>query len=253
MIKFMKNDALDMLKGDIKNNIDKYQLDECWIDEYFKLKNFEKYYFDTGINIDNLNLPELSIGNSYTDSENARKLYTALKFLSPIQASDLRLWAYLEHKTYWNYMRKRWPIENVKKSKTDDSEEEIMKKKENKIRDRYFYKTKPYARNALARLWWGAYITYDVKNKNDPFEYTDYIFSNQDLFSQSTEHALGRNKTIFIAALKELKTHENINRDQFRYFFSTLNQIGGIIVFDSLNEEKALELVKKAADKTIIK
>lgn len=252
MMKFMKNDALDMLKSDIKNNIDKYQLDDCWIDDYFKSKNFEKYYFDTGINMNNFKLPELIIGDSSTDSDNSRKLYKALEFLSPVQASDLRLWSYLEHKTYWNYMRKRWAAEKVKKTNADNNDEEIIRKMEKRIKERYFYKDKPYARNALARLWWGAYITYDVKNKNNPFEYTDYIFSNQDLFAQSTEHALGRNKTIFIAALKELKTHKNIKRTQFRDFFSNLNQIGGIIVFDSLDEEKASELVKKVASKTII-
>ena len=252
MIKFMKNDALDMLKGDIKNNIDKYQLDDCWIDDYFKSKNFEKYYFDIGFNVDNFKLPELTLGDSSTDSENARKLYTSLKFLSPVQASDLRLWAYLEHKIYWKYMRKRWPVDKNNELNADNNDEEIIKKKETRINDRYFYKSKPYARNALARLWWGAYITYDEKNMNNPFKYTDYIFSNQDLFAQSTEHALGRNKTIFIAALKELRIHENIKRTQIRDFFSTLNQIGGITVFDSLNEEKASEIVKKVANKIII-
>ena len=55
---------------------------------------------------------QLIIGESDTDFQNAKILFDAYKGkINPVQASDLRLWAYLAHVQHWDYMCKRWKID----------------------------------------------------------------------------------------------------------------------------------------------
>ena len=99
IINFMKNDALDMLTSDIPNNASLYNSNEKWIDQYFEEKGFGSYYFSSGIMVPDV---ELTVGDSKTDFENAVKIFEAFKGqLNPVQASDLRLWSFLAHNTYW--------------------------------------------------------------------------------------------------------------------------------------------------------
>src|SRR6266404_3625505 len=45
------------------------------------------------------------------DSENVRRVFQWLHHLTPVQASDPRLWVYLTHGPYANYTAARWPID----------------------------------------------------------------------------------------------------------------------------------------------
>lgn len=92
---YMKEKALDSLQKDIGVNLEKYQSGTRWIDQYFIEKETPKYYFDTGIEVPDY---ELIIGGPEIDFQNAKILFEAFKGkLNPVQASDLRLWAYLAH------------------------------------------------------------------------------------------------------------------------------------------------------------
>ena len=243
ILNFMKNAALDMLDADIPNNISRYNSAEKWIDTYFEEKGIGKYAFSTGIAV-----PDVSLiaGDSSTDFENSKILYEAFKgSLSPVQASDLRLWAYLAHDTFWDYMRKRWAIDIVS---DDDDEDTGMNKSIARIGSRYFFKAskgKAFVRQGIARLYWGAYLTYDETNAAAPYEITEYFFSKQDIFAVSTEHALARNKALLIGVLKALKDYGDLKRKDIRKFFIKLNQAGGIVVFDSLTIDSAYTLAQK--------
>lgn len=249
ILNFMKNAALDMLDADIPNNISRYNSPEKWLDAYFEEKNVGKYAFSTGIAVPDVSL---IVGDSSTDFENSKILYEAFKgSLSPVQASDLRLWAYLAHDTYWDYMRKRWAIDSVS---DDDDEDAGMNKSIARIGSRYFFKAskgKAFVRQGIARLYWGAYLTYDETNAENPYEITEYFFSKQDIFSVSTEHALARNKALLIGALKALKGFGDLKRRDIRKFFIKLNQAGGIVVFDSLTIDSAYSLAQKILSEVI--
>lgn len=52
-------------------------------------------------------LPE---GNNKRDSENVRIIHPWLAHLTPVQASDPRLWTYLTHFVYSDYTAARWPV-----------------------------------------------------------------------------------------------------------------------------------------------
>lgn len=249
IINFMKNDALDMLDSDISKNIAYYNSKEKWIDRYFEEKGYGNYSFSTGIMVPDV---ELTIGNSKTDYKNAVKLYESFKRqLNPVQASDLRLWSYLSHNTYWDYMRTRWAIDMASEEDEDDAGKDKIV---SRIGSRYFFKAskgKAFVRQGIARLYWSAYLTYDESNPDNPYEMTEYFLSKQDIFTVSTERSLARDKELLLAALKVLKQNGDLKRAEIRSYFLNLNQAGGVVVFDSLSKEDALELAKRTLDETL--
>ena len=92
-IYFMKQKALDSLQAEVADNLNKYQSSSFWMDEHFINQNMPKYYFDTGIEVADY---QLISGEPETDFQNAKIVFEAFKNkLNPVQASDLRLWAYL--------------------------------------------------------------------------------------------------------------------------------------------------------------
>lgn len=242
---FMKQKSLDLLEREIPINLEKYENVDSWIDQYFVSKENPNYYFDSEIEVPDY---ELIIGESDTDFQNAQIIYEAFKGkINPVQASDLRLWAYLAHVQHWDYMCKRWKIDVQ-----DDEEEEEDKKKSprdkavDRVGSRYFFKAskgKAFVRHGIARLYWSAYLTYDDDNENgNPYEYTEYFFSKQDIFTSITERSYARNKIFILAALKELKMHPEMSREDIRNFLARLNQSGAITVLDFLDKNQAEQL-----------
>ena len=242
-IYYMKEKALDSLQKNLDANLEKYQSGNRWIDQYFIEKETPKYYFDTGIEVPDY---ELVIGGPETDIQNAKIIFEAFKGkLNPVQASDLRLWAYLAHTQHWDYMSNRWKV-NVpdEDEESDDGKKSPREKAIERVKTRYFFGVKERVRQGIARLYWSAYLTYDENNVN-PYEYTELLFNKQDVLGAIGERSLGRNKTIALAAMKELKKHPDISREETRLYFAKLNQAGAITVLDFLDEEQAAQLCKR--------
>ncbi len=237
---FMKQKSLDSLQADINNNLEKYQIETPWADEYFIEKETPKYYFDTGIEIDDY---QLTPGGPEMDFQNAKIIYEAFKGkLNPVQASDLRLWAYLAHVQHWDYMSARWKIDVPdEEDEPGDGKGQPREKTITRVKTRYFFGAsmgKALVRQGIARLYWSAYLTYDETNSN-PYEYTEFFFSKQDIFTSITERSYARNKILLLAALKELKKHPELSRDDIRLFLAKINQAGAVTVLDFLNSEQA--------------
>lgn len=240
---FLKQKYLDILEKEIEQNLEKYENTNSWIDQYFTSKEMPNYYFDSRIEVHDY---QLIIGESDTDFQNAKILFDAYKGkINPVQASDLRLWAYLAHVQHWDYMCKRWKID-VPDKEEGGSEKSLRDKVIDRIGSRYFFKAskgKAFVRHGIARLYWGAYLTYDEDNENgNPYEYTEFFFSKQDIFTSITERSFARNKTLVIAALKELKKNPEMSREEIRLFLAKLNQSGAITVLDFLDKNQAEQL-----------
>ena len=73
---YMKQKSLDSLQKDISDNLEKYQSNSLWIDQYFIDKEAPKYFFDTGIEVDDY---QLVIGGPETDFQNAKIVFEAYK------------------------------------------------------------------------------------------------------------------------------------------------------------------------------
>lgn len=242
---FLKQKSLDVLEKEISQNLEKYESTDSWVDQYFISKETPNYYFDSEIEVSDY---QLVLGESDTDFQNAKIIYEAFKGkLNPVQASDLRLWAYLAHVQHWDYMCKRWKIDVPdEEDEESDSKKSPRDKAVDRVGSRYFFKAskgKAFVRHGIARLYWSAYLTYDEDNENgNPYEYTEFFFSKQDIFTSITERSYARNKILVLAALKELKKYPDMSREEIRLFLAKLNQSGAITVLDFLDKEQAEEL-----------
>jgi len=232
-LKVFKESLMVRLKSrsEIKKNLDNYTSDYSWITTY---TYNSKICLET-----NFKLPENFILNKDSeDIDNSIITFNALKDLSRTQAADPRLWTYLTHVKFWEYMRARWPLE---RSTAGD--------KVNYIRERYFVSSnnsRSLIRNGIGRLWWYSYLTYD-KTRSDPFELTKILLSQQDIAAQITERSFSRNRKLIFPILDFIRVNPRINelnipsRTVIRKLLISLNFKGGVCLLDNLSHKEVMD------------
>lgn len=183
----------------------------------------------------NLVMPDAS---GSRDAENTRRVFQWLHHLTPVQASDPRLWIYLTHGPYADYTAARWQIT------TDTNVAD-------RIRDRYFLEGEGLAslvRNSVARLWWFGYLTRDAAQP-DPFELTDVLLSLQDIQVAFLERAIGRSPRILRGALRLWKKlvveRGNIPKQGpvVQKWAKLIRLHGGVVLLDALPEQQLQNII----------
>lgn len=121
--------------------------------------------------------------------------------LTRLQASDERLWAWLGHARFPDYVAARW-------KPADATAPDRLQRH---LETRWFYGKAARARNALGRLWWGAELTSNPQLRNprffaqlppaDPYLYTRMLFLRQDYQFNLMENAIGRSIEITVTIL----------------------------------------------------
>lgn len=229
-IPFLTESDLMLVKSNVRENLDNYASDNnSWIKNTFEKNIFS--YSRLG------DIPEIILDQSSeinksfeTDANNSIKIYTALKFLSNVQAKDERLWAGLCLGPFWNYVQYRWNIKND--LRVDNILSHFFFK---------FYNRRSLTRNAISRLWWIARLTYD-EQADDPFELTRYVCQNQRSIVDILERNFSNSLHIlrpFIKA-KQIADKENykLTSNDLRSLVKYLDELGGIYVLDSLPEDE---------------
>lgn len=233
------------MKNSIEENLDKYKADHPWCGELLEI---DLEYLEKPVE-----LIHYEDNRTQADIENTIALYDALKDLPYNIASNENYWSFLTHTVYWEYMRKRWPIEDYKN-------------KVESVKGRYFFssKFKNFYRNGISRLWWYGSLTYDEKNVEDPYFFTKIMLSRQDVASLIMDSPrVSRNKIATFAFLscvqKSLDLEEkNVilkisNKERFiRSIMKKVNYIGAITIWDALNREEATELLWKSVKKELV-
>lgn len=215
-----------------KNGQEAYQKEKFSCQE-----NFAKG--DSGIKIDEGFYLDPTAG----DLANSKKLYNQLD-LNETQASDPRLWTYLTHVTFWDYMKERWPVDK-----------NSIKNPQNRIRNRYFLRTlnlRTLTRNGLSRLWWYAKITVD-SNRENKFELTNILLKRADLTVGITERAIGSSQIIRTALLEFLNKNKEIlnSEKKSRELFTGLNLSGGPKTLSFLTKEEVKRILEKVKQNII--
>lgn len=157
------------------------------------------------------------------DFESAKAVFKSLKNLTPIQASDPRLWAYLTHVDLYEYMTQRW--RDVITGETSKSDYII---------DHWFVKTPSQQclmRNAISGLWWATYLSYD-DSRTDPFELTKVFFKDLDLPTRTIgTYRIGRHREAVKGVLQFIKDFPDVMSSHYetktRFIFKHFNVIGG--------------------------
>jgi len=183
-----KSSFVEKLKVNVKNSVD--------LEKYFEdISPFtdEETYVNPEIEVPKEIRLHLPGSRNDFEFENSKIIFEAYKNLNPTKATDIRLWTYLTHRTFWQYMRKRRPVEQQPKEKLPDY-----------ILNHWFINslsTSNLLRNDISLLWWCSYMTYD-KNRKDPYELTSEVFTMLDYTRHLLPGFQGRHNT-FLRSLLE--------------------------------------------------
>ena len=217
-----------LFKGSYVEEMRRRVLDESLVD-YYKGATFEfdnnKVFFSPRIERpSNLELTPPD-GTKFFDAENARRLHRAFVGLTPLEASDVRLWTHLAHTDLYPYMIRRWPA--VKDG--------IAKNATNYILEHWFVGSPSQTnllRHGLAGLWWAAHLSFDSSRTN-PYELTDTLYTQLDLATRTLgAYKLARWKPAILGVLEFIRENEALFEKRFedkqRFVTKYLNQLGGV-------------------------
>lgn len=219
---FFSSKFVARLKRSAESNVRHYGTGVSWIERFAA---GSQYVRESDQVVDPP--PSLIFGdddNPKYDAANARLIYEWLSQLSPALAMEERLWAYLAHVTFANYMNARWPVDRP-----------------TTIERRYLFEGMSFAalsRHGIARLWWAGYLTKEEARQN-PYELTEALFMRQDVQVALMERSLGKCRAVRTAVLDFLR----VNRDWFakeafgrriQRLIRELNLLGGVAILDSL-------------------
>ena len=238
---YVREAYLEQIRADIKHNKTLYQQNASWVEEYFGNMN---WFLPSNVVVEDFQLLHPQ-GKEHFDLENTKRVYNAMKGLTISQATDERLWVYLTHVTFWEYMRVRWPAESYA----------IKSTFKNSIIERYFFmgnRDRALIRNGISRLWWYGYVSYD-ETRDDPYELTAMLLRKLDIAQSLLERSFSRNSLITKTVLEVLanlhQNHKTLpNREQFRNN-DYLNQLGGVTILDSLEPKEIQTLLYEKISK----
>jgi hypothetical protein len=187
-------------------------------------------------------------GELLGDAENAIRLHRALSSLTPLQASDERLWAWLCHIPFRDYVAQR--------HLGDLSGVKLV----NKIRSRFFVAgrdSRALMRNALARLWWGASLTYD-KAAEDPYELTRVLFFRQETVKNLLENNFGRSRRVLSMVLRYFEERPEFFRDAGGTTKKVViglakecNARGGYGLLDTMSEQRLQKFLEDSLSRVL--
>lgn len=247
---YIKENAMELLQNELSENAFKYKCKEPYVDLFFKDMGLEDQWSFRHSEYPKFKLDMKVSEHSYDDIENAIYIYSQLKFLTPSDANDKRLWVFLTHAQGWEYMVTRWPIQRVikkadkdylKKERNETQEEFILGKVKRFLNERYFFDGKFLYRHGLARLWWAAHLTYD-QEREDPYELLRVLFHNQDVATQILERSFSHNKKVLHTYLQYLldehiEKEKSINRKLLREQTKNIMFVSNVSMLDTMDEE----------------
>jgi len=183
----------------------------------------------------------LGVGGSASDNiendyDNAVSLYESMK-INRVQAADERLWSYLCHGPYYNFIKERhkpnkdgtvYELNDFFKYENEKPRITIR----NYIKNRFFTSSdnRSLRRNGLTFLWWAPELTkepwerYDgIPNQNkDKYYYTKIILEKPDIYASTFERTIGKEPKIIFPLLDCIKEN-NLGRKQYREVIKKLN------------------------------
>ncbi len=238
LLGYFTEEAYDKLLHDIPSNAENYTSNDDWLPTYFGTAT--GYFKMSSIDV-SIFSPSYTPGRkddaqkSQEDLVNTRLIYDAFKNLTPLQASNKYLWSYLCHAVpeYREYIRDRWMQEG----------------RENTVKNRYFVTTPGSLLNdnALSRLWWYAYLTYD-RNGINHYALTEILLTNQtictDVMDTFNRMNFNRMKGVLLA-IKDFKYEIGDNEgitDYFRECKKYLNHYAAVTTMEFLDSEEIRDL-----------
>ena len=236
-IRYFTKDACEALEKAIDRNGPKYSSQgEQWLAEFFASESIESPYKISTIDLPRLHLEYNGSANDTKNDDDLMNVMTVYGSyrgkVTPAQAANPLLWTSLCHLEYRDYIMQRWTKED---GKID-------------IRRRFFVgneRASLYYYNAISRLWWAGYISYDEERENsDPWHLTRTLFKAQQLYKDFTDQMFNMSPTVTKGLLKALeRIQDEIKGHQATEVFrkccnSYLNHYAAVSLIDMLEENE---------------
>lgn len=239
LLSYFTEEAYDRLLHEIDVNATKYTSGEEWLADYFGSSD-NWYRTSKTVDVADFNpyyVPGQKDDAAKTEEDlvNTRLLYNAMKGLTPLQASNQFMWTYLCHAVpkYRRYIIDRW----------------LSSERDNTIKTRFFVtgSSSLLNDNALSRLWWYGYLTYD-SSAPDHFALTKILLTNQTICTDVMD-TLNRMNPVrmkgVLWAIRDFK--ESIGEgegitDYFRECKKYLNHYAAVTNLDFLEPEDIQDL-----------
>ena len=240
ILNFLKEISLETLRKNVEINLENYKSStNDWIFKFFD-DNSPFLEFKKEVPQFNLDMSEK------TDLENVKILYSAMKNLSVVEASNENLWAGMAHSDFWDYVKYRNSFDK----------KEIT---ENLIKNTFFFshgKRKSLIMHPLARLWWTGHLVYDGTHA-DPFELlnvfkTDFRTKLLYLFSSSFSNSPTVTKAFLSAIYDFEKNGVRIKTKLFNEIIIYLNILGGTYLLDYFEENELKEKITEKIDNLLL-
>ena len=105
ILNFLKEISLETLRKNVEINLENYKSStNDWI---FKFFDDNSPFLEFKKEVPQFNLDMSSEKPEKTDLENVKILYSAMKDLSVVEASNENLWAGMAHSDFWDYVKYR--------------------------------------------------------------------------------------------------------------------------------------------------
>lgn len=189
-----------------------------------------------------------ALGHSAGDADAGAKVHEFLGAMSPANAADPRLWAYLAFVTFREYMIARWPLEGESWKSRAEKRWLLRGTREG------------LTRHGVARLWWLMDLTHDPhlegrlsRATGDPLAYGRAALANQDRVVSIFERELGAHGALVRGVLDHLEGSPTRKGAYVKSLMKELVVTAGYREFGSLDDEAVLEAVEAAGDAVMAK
>lgn len=228
--RFLRYSTLEELRNQVSANLSVYRSGDF---KHIEVDGAWWFEHAVGVDVDKISSLLPPSGQELHEPENCQTLYEAMKALSPYEARDERLWAYLTHTALLPYTRARWPI---------PAEDEVAIAH---IQKHFFARDKRQIErdNAASRLWWMAHLCARVPNLSLAEALQAFLFRS-DVRANIIERPTSSQSTeLFAAIIGRLSQsfagdRRLFERNMFRRFMREINSVGGFKLLDCMNSQQ---------------
>jgi hypothetical protein len=231
----LRSSALENLRAGIQKNLARYRKGD-----FSYLVSDSAQHRELTVDFDdslekNLKNPS---GAELYEVDNCIVVGKALKRLSPYEARDERLWAFLSHTYFLEHARKRWPI-------PENDEDAISH-----IKKHFFGRDKRQIErdNVASRLWWMAHLCDRVSGIKQEKALRAFLHKSDVRANIVERPTTAQSIALFSALVKKLSQSFDgekklFERATFRNLMTLINSVGGFKLLDVLDEPSADHLL----------
>jgi hypothetical protein len=233
--RMLKNSVIKELWDKVDQNIDAYRTGD-----FKNIKADPNNSIEADVEIDEAKLASIvCTEKDRNEIQNCKLMKEAMDSITPYLARDQRIWVYLTHTHLLNYSRNRWPIPSEK-------EQAVIH-----IKDHFFVSgARGFERdNAVARLWWMAYVCSRVVSLSLEDSLACLLYQSDVRANIIERPTTTQNPLVFSYLMEQLfesyKTDKMMfERDKFREIMKKLNLQGGIKLLGALDKDNLRNILQ---------